>query len=324
MRIVVAIHDRPVWIVPEDDVRRLAEALPDDEIVDVRDEPGRRNIASADVLFAHRMSPAELVSAARLKWVHSPAVGVSDLLPPAAIEGPLLISNSRGIHSEAIAEHALALALALRRRLHTAVRRQGGHQWAQEEIATDSAPPLGKSRMLVVGLGSIGSRVAAFGSALGMRVTGVRRNTDRPAPPGVERVVSRAALLEALSDADVIVLAAPATPETHCLLGTAELAAVKPSAVLVNVGRGELVDEDALQQALTSGRLGGAGLDAFSHEPLPKDHFLWDLPNVLISPHTAAWSGDYWPPVIDLFLENLARFKRGEPLINVVDKRAGY
>ena len=324
MRIVVAIHDRPVWAIADDQVRRLVSALPGADVIQVQDEAGRRAIDDADVLFAYRLSQAEFARARRLKWIHSPSVGVGALLTPGLIDSPVIVTNSRGVHSEAIAEHAIALALALRRRLHTAARRQRAHEWAQAEIAGHRGPVLTRSRLLVVGLGSIGARVATLGAALGMQVTGVRRRVGEPPPSGVARVVAPADLLRELPEADVIVLAAPLTPATHGLLGRGELAALKPSAVLVNVGRGELIDEQALRDALTSGRVDAAGLDAFHHEPLPADDVLWDLPNVLITPHTAAWSGDYWPPVTNLFLDNLGRFQRSEPLVNVVDKRAGY
>ncbi len=324
MRIVVAVHDRPVWNIPEQEVRRLADAFPDVDVVQVRDEEGRREIARADVLFSYRLGRAEFEGAPGLRWIHSPSVGVGALLTAPVVDGPVVVSNSRGVHSEAIAEHALALVLALRRRLHTAARRQAAHEWAQAEISSHRGPVLSRTRLLVVGLGTIGSRVAALGAALGMHVTGMRRRADVPMPAGVERVVAATALRDELGVADAVVLAAPLTRETVGMLGRPELAALKGSAVLVNVSRGELIDEGALREALTTGKIDAAGLDAFQHEPLPPDHFLWDQPNVLISPHTAAWSGDYWPPVTDLFIENVGRFLRGAPLVNVVDKRAGY
>jgi phosphoglycerate dehydrogenase-like enzyme len=128
----------------------------------------------------------------------------------------------------------------------------------------------------------------------------------------------------ALAEADIVVLALPRTEETRAFIGQAELDAMKPTAILVNVARGRLVDEAALIRALETGRLAGAGLDAFQQEPLPPDSPLWRLPNVLMTPHTAAFAGDYWAPVVDLFLENVARFKKGEAIVNVVDKGQGY
>jgi phosphoglycerate dehydrogenase-like enzyme len=324
MRIVVAIHDLPVWSIPEDQVRRLVRALPDEQVVHVRSEAERGALALADVVFGHRLSQDELASASRLRWVHSPSVGVGSLLTPAAVDSSVVVTNSRGVHSEAIAEHALALALALRRGLHIAAWRQADGEWAQAEIAAHWSPVLSRTHLLVVGLGSIGSRVAQFGAALGMRVTGVRRRVDLPDPPNVERVVQTSDLAEALPEADIVVLCAPATHATEGLIGMAELAALKSSAVLVNVSRGELVDEDALERVLIERRLQAAGLDAFRREPLPAGHPFWRSRHLLVTPHTAAFSGDYWTPVVDLFVANVARFRRAEPLINLVDKQAGY
>ena len=161
-------------------------------------------------------------------------------------------------------------------------------------------------------------------AGLGMLVVGIRRHPDRPAPHGVTRVLGPDALFDALPRADVVVLALPRTEETRAFIGRRELALMKPSSILVNIARGRLVDEDAVADALEHGQIGAAGLDAFHVEPLPSDHRLWTLPNVLITPHSAAFAGDYWTPVVDLFLDNLSRFKRGAPLLNVVDKASGY
>lgn len=325
MRIVVSIHDLPVWTIPPTEVARIARVLPDDEVIDAREPADRaRAFPAADVLYATRLSADEVASMRRLTWIHSSAAGVGSLLTPAVVDSPVVVTNSRGVHSEAIAEHAIALALALRRDLHVAARRQMSHDWAQQEIYGRSAPPLSRATMLVVGLGTIGARVAAAGVALGIRVVGVRRRTHEPPPAGVSAVMSINRLRDALSTADIVVLTVPHTPDTRRLIGSAELAAMKPSAILVNVARGEIVDEPALVRALQSGVIAGAGLDAFEQEPLPADHPLWDLPGVLISPHTATFGGDYWGPIVDLFLDNVRRFKRGQPLLNPVDKGAGY
>jgi phosphoglycerate dehydrogenase-like enzyme len=325
MRIVIAIHDLPVWTIPAGESRRIAAALPDDEVIDVRDEAARSPaIATADVVFAARLSAAEFDQAARLRWVHSPAVGVGSILSDALVKSAVAVSNSRGIHSEAIAEHAIALMLALRRRLHIAVRRQEERQWAQAEISAQCSPPLSETSLLVVGLGTIGARVAGLASGLGLRVTGIRRRVDQPPPPGVAKVLPISRLREALREADVVVLTLPGTRETRALIGSAELAAMKASAILVNVSRGALIDEQALVRALSERRITAAGLDAFQQEPLPAEHPFWGQPNVLLSPHTAVFAGAFWPPVVDLFLENLGRFKRCDALMNPVDKQAGY
>jgi len=325
MRIVVSIHDLPVWSIPASEVSRLQTELPDDEIVDARDlEARRREFESADVLFATRIRPDEFARAARLRWIQSSAVGVAGLLPREVVDSPVVITNARGIHSEAIAEHAVALALAVRRSLHIAVRRQEAAEWAQAEISRRPVATVTKTRMLVIGLGTIGARVAAMAAGLGMHVTGIRRRTAEAPVPGVSDLLPPARLRDALAEADVVVLALPRTEHTRAILGAAEFEAMKRTAILVNVARGRLVDEAALVHALETGTIAGAGLDAFAEEPLPPASPFWKLPNVLISPHTAAFAGDYWAPVVDLFLNNLARFKRGDALVNVVDKHLGY
>ena len=325
MRVAVAIHDLPVWTIPQAQVERLARLLPGDTITDARDPESRlRTFADADIAFATKMSAEEFAVARQLKWVHSSAVGIGPILSPALVASPVVVSSSRGVHSDAIAEHAIALVLALRRQLHTSVHRQRARAWAQVELSTIPVPALRDTELLVVGLGTIGERVATMALGLGMRVRAVRRHVNAPAPAGLAQIAGPDALPEMLARADAVVLALPTTDETRALIGAAELARMKPSAMLVNVARGRLVDEDALADALERGQLGAAGLDAFRVEPLPADHRLWGLPNVLITPHSASFAGDYWTPVVDLFLENVARFRRGAPLLNVVDKTRGY
>jgi D-2-hydroxyacid dehydrogenase (NADP+) len=325
MRIVVSIHDLPVWSIPPSEVARLAAALPGDEVVDARDADSRqREFASADVLFATRIRSEEFARATKLRWIQSSAVGVGPLMRPEVVQSGVVVTNARGVHSEAIAEHAVALMLAVRRSLHVAVRRQDKSEWAQTEISRAPVATASKSHVLVVGLGSIGARVAAMAAGLGMHVTGIRRRLDAAEVPGVSQVLPPERLREALAAADVVVLAVPRTEETRALIGPPELDAMKPTAILVNIARGRLVDEPALIHALETGRIGGAGLDAFIEEPLPPTSPFWRLPNVLVSPHTAAFAGDYWAPVVDLFIDNLARFKRGDALLNVVDKALGY
>ena len=325
MRVVVAIHDPPAWTIPPEEVARLAALLPDDEVRDAREaDDRRREFPDADVLFATRLSAEEFAVASRLRWVHSSAVGVGGLLPAALVDSPIPVSNSRGVHSDVIAEHAIALVLALRRHLHTAIRAQGERRWLQEELALPVVPARAATKVLVVGLGSIGVRIAALAAGLGFVVSGVRRRPELPVPAGVSAVFAPDQLIDALGDADVVVLATPRTEDTRAMIGAAELRAMKPTALLVNIARGRLADEAALVDALQAGRLAGAGLDAFVREPLPAGSPLWGLPNVLITPHTASFAGNFWTPIVDLFVENLSRFKRGQPLLNLVDKRYGY
>ena len=325
MRVVVAVHDPPVWTMPVHHVARIATSLPDDAVVHAREpEERRREFPAADVIVTTKLTGEEFALARQLRWIHTTAVGVGPLLSRQAVESPVVITNARGSHSEAIAEHAMALVLALRRNLHTAAARQAAREWAQMEIQELRVSTLRNSRLLVVGLGSIGSRIAALGHGLGMHVTGVRRRIDQPVPVGVSEVFPVERMREALSQADAVVLALPTTGETRALLSDAEFEAMRPSAVVVNIARGRLIDDDALIRALEAGRIAGAGLDAFVEEPLPATHRFWSLPTVLMTPHTAAFAGEYWPPVVDQFLENMRRYKLGDPLLNVVDKVAGY
>jgi phosphoglycerate dehydrogenase-like enzyme len=178
--------------------------------------------------------------------------------------------------------------------------------------------------MGIVGLGAIGLELVKIAAPFGFQISAIRRRADEAPPPGVDAVWPPNRLIDLLALSDVVVLAAPHTPETKHLIGRRELAAIKPGALLVNIARGKLVDDEAVIEALRDGRLGGAALDVFTQEPLPASSPYWDLPNVIITPHTSGAMRDYWTPLVALFAENLRRFEDGEPLLNVVDKTAGY
>jgi phosphoglycerate dehydrogenase-like enzyme len=250
------------------------------------------------------------------------------MLFPALIASAVQMTNSRGISADTIAEHVLAVTLASFRKLPLALQSQTARTWAQDAIL--ALPPLrtiAGSEVLVVGLGSIGTATARRMSALGARVTATRRHPDGPRPDFVQRVAAPADLLDLLRSADVVVLAAPHTRETRRLIGLRELAAMRPDAILVNVSRGTLIDEAALIAALArrpQPAIAGAALDVFEDEPLPPESPLWDLPNVLITPHMAGFRPDHWDAVTTLFSENLRRFEADRPLLNVVNKQNGY
>jgi len=325
VRIVISVHDPPVWTIPARDIQRVRAALPQDDVVDARTADERRlAFPDAEVIVATRISGEEFLSARRVKWIHTTAVGVGGLLPPEVVRSPVVVTNTRGAHAENIAEHAIALALAARRRLAVAGAGQAGRQWTQLELMAVESPPLSSSCMLVVGLGAIGSRVASHAAGLGMTVLGIRRQAGQPKPAGVREVAGPDRLVEFLGRADVVVLTAPHTPETNAMMGDAEFRAMRSGAVLVNVARGDLVDEAALERAVREGLIAGAGLDAFVREPLAEGSPLWNLPNVFITPHSASFGGDYWIPAVDLFLRNVGRYRRGEPLENMVDKVNRY
>lgn len=327
MNILVSIHSSfAMWTIPAASVDRLRKDFPGHRFLHARDErEGEALIADADVAFSSHVTAAQLRLARRLRWIHSPAAGIGGMLTRELVDSPILLTNSRGLSADTIAEHVIAVTLAIFRRLPLAVRRQAEHAWAQDEIgATPGSRTIAGSHILVVGYGSIGKAVARRMHALGATVTAVRRRLSGDDDPGVAQVSSVERLPELLPAADVIVVTAPQTRDTRGLIGTAAIAAMKSDAVVVNVSRGGLIDEEALAAALGDGRIGGAALDVFRREPLAPGDPLWDVPNLLITPHTAGFRLDHWDAACALFADNLRRFERGEPLLNVVDKTAGY
>lgn len=327
MKILVAIYSPfAAWNIPAAHVERLRREFPQHSFVHAAtEEAAAAAIGEADAAFASELRDRHFASAPRLRWVHSPAAGVGGMLTPAVVDGPIIISNSRGMSGDTIAEHVLALILVLFRKLPLAFRNQAAHRWAQDD-AMQGAPirTIAGSQVLVIGLGGIGAATARRCAALGASVIGIRRRMAEPMPEGVSEVVASEQLRAVLPRADVVVVAAPQTRDTRALIGAEELARMKTSAVLVNVSRGKLVDERALAEALAGGRIAGAGLDVFENEPLDASSPLWDLPNAVITPHISGFRPDHWDAATGIFSENLRRFGAGAPLLNVVDKHAGY
>ena len=327
MNVLVLIHSPfRMWTIPPERVERLRREFPAHTFLHAPDDgEGLRLIGEAEVAFSSQINADHLRAAPRLRWVHSPAAGIAGMLYPEMVASPIVLTNSRGMAADTIAEHVVAVTLALFRRLPLALARQRERIWAQDEISGWPGNRLLKgSHVVIVGVGAIGAAAAARMEALGARVTGVRRRVEAGAPRGVSRVVPPSDLPAVLAAADVVVVAAPQTSGTRGLIGAREIAAMPPDAVLVNVSRGGLVDEAAVAAALRSGRLAGAALDVFRHEPLGPDHALWDVPNLLVTPHTSGFRRDHWDAATALFADNLRRFEGGEELINVVDKREGY
>jgi len=323
MKIVGAVFYVPSWTLPAAQVGRIRAALPHAEVAHATTaDELLREIQDADAALLTRIDTAQFAAATRLRWIHSAAAGVAGLLLPEVRRSDVILTNSRGIHGFTMAEHVIGVAIALLRGLPAAIRRQATHQWTYIEIS--SIKTLRGRHMVIVGLGAIGSEVARAASALGMRVSAVRRHPDAPRPDCVESVYGAGELHDVLPQADIVVLAAPLTPETRALIGSRELRLMKSTTILVNVARGKLVNEKALVEELVNGTIAGAALDVFEHEPLDPASRLWDLPNVLITPHTSGYREDYWEAVVDIFIENARRFDTGQPLINVVDKQRGY
>ncbi len=269
-----------------------------------------------------------LARAPRLKWVHSATSGVERALTPASRERGLIVTNARGVFSQPIAEYVLMMILAVSRRLPQLLELQRERTWQPLEGVELRDVTVG-----IVGLGSIGRAVGELATAFGCRVVAVRRrpeakdaaDDDQSSGEGMlDRVGGPETLPELLAESDFIVLAAPLTPETEDMINAETLAMVKSGAWLINVARGRLIDERALLRALRDGTLGGAVLDTFRDEPLPPMSSFYDLPNVIVTPHTAWSSGRVLDRSVELFCDNLRRFSKGEPLLNVVDPAAGY
>ena len=273
-----------------------------------------------------------LSRAPRLAWVHSASTGVERALTPLARERGIVITNARGVFSRPIAEYVLMMILAVSRRLPQLLELQRERTWQPLEGVELRDVTIG-----IVGLGSIGRAVGALATAFGCRVIASRRRSeagsDIGAPDGdeaslgelmLDRVLGPDQLPELLGESDFVVLAAPLTPETENMIDAKALAAMKPGAWLINVARGRLIDDRDLLRALQEGHIGGAVLDTFAEEPLPPSSPFYDLPNVIVTPHTSWSSGRVLDRSVGLFCDNLRRFASGEPLLNVVDPTAGY
>lgn len=272
----------------------------------------------AEIMVGWNIPREAVQRAGRLRWIHSTAAGVDQLLYPEVLERDIVVTTSSGIH-QPLVEHVFAMLLALVRRLHVAIRNQMERKWDRTRAVGGEVRGM---TMGVLGLGSIGAETAEKAAVFGMRVIGTKRT---PSPvPHVERVYPPEALPEVLGASDVVVIALPLTNETRGLIGEVELRAMKRTAIVINIGRGPIVQEAALVRALQEGWIGGAGLDVFEREPLPADSPLWAMEDVIITPHVSGgWPG-YLEAAVPLFCENLARFLRGAPLLNLVDKSRGY
>jgi phosphoglycerate dehydrogenase-like enzyme len=319
-------YDDGVWNLPPEHVARLAAEFPE---VRFDSPPDRaeadRLLPGADIVLGWGVRRANFASATRLRWIQLTAAGVGGVLFPEMVESPVIVTNARGLHAVSMAEHALGVMLVLARKLHLARDAQTRRHWSQEEQW--SGPPeiaqLQGATLGLVGLGAVGGAVATRARAFGMRVLAVRKHPARdPAPADEQWETAR--LHELIGRSDWLVLTAPLTPETRGMIGRAELARMPRHAVLVNLGRGALVDEPALIEALGEGRVAGAALDVFEEEPLPAMSPLWAMPQVVVTPHVSGLGPRFWERTCDLFARNLRHWLAGEPLENVVDKRAGY
>ncbi len=293
--------------------------LPMNEDAFVRVLPG------AEVLFAWGIARRHVDKTDTLRWMHTPLAGVDRVLSPELVKSPIRITSSRGVNSVAVAEHTLGLILSMTRGIADSVRAQGESRWAQHEI-WGRRPPVQELHgqvLGILGLGDIGRELAVRARALGMTVWGLVR-TPRAKPDYVDRLLAAGKEEALIRASDVLVLAVPLTGDTKGMIGERQLKRMKHTACLINIGRGELVQESALVRALREGWIAGAGLDVYAAEPLPPSSPLWRLPQVVMTPHIAGTHPQYMGRSAEIFLNNLKRYLAGEPLINEVDKQAGY
>src|SRR5450755_2987849 len=327
MKVLIFVHhpfdlwNAPLWF-PE----RLRRNFPQLNVVHLSDY--RRVdavIPDAEIAITWSVRPEQIAAAKKLRWIHSPAAAVHQLMFPKLVNSDIILTNAREVHGPVVAEHVIALIFALAKKIPGSVRLQQKHVWGQQ-ILWDELPRIREvagATLGMIGLGSIGRPVVRSAKALGMRVIAAREHPEKGSE-GADAVFGPDQIDEVFRQADYIVLAAPVTDSTKQIANARRLALMKPGACLINVGRGPLVDETALAVALRKKRIGGAALDVFPKEPLAADSPLWDVPNLLITPHTAALTDKLWERHYALFSDNLRRYLRCEVLMAVVDKQKGY
>ena len=327
IKLLIAVrHPFDLWNAPSWFAERLRA---DFSTINIVHRPGYegmdREILDAEIVIAWSVRPEQIKSARNLRWIHSPAAAVHQLIFPELVDSDIMLTNAREVHGPVVAEHVIALIFALAKKIPQSVRFQQTHTWAQQQIWDELPHPteIAGATLGLVGLGSIGREVVKRATALGMRVIAVREHPEKGGD-GAQQVFAPTQLGELLQQSDYVVLAAPVTTATRALIDAYRLAQMKPGAFLINVGRGPLVDEASLADALRKKQIAGAALDVFSKEPLPADSPLWDLPNLLITPHTAALTEKLWERHYALVTENLRRYLNHHPLLGIVDKQKGY
>ncbi len=309
--------------VSEEQLAQIRALAPDMEVLVTSDSAEIEAVLDQIEIAAGGIPRELLPGAQNLRWYQNWGAGVDWLLhQPDTPEYQFIVTNVSGVHAIPISEHIFALMLAFARRLHDAARAQGEGRWIRHEELGPISELAGKT-MVLVGAGAIGGRTARLARGLEMRVLGVRRHPAVGAPC-VEAMYGPDQLLDVLPEADFLVLAMPLTFETERMIGEAELRAMKPTAHLINIGRGGTVDQDALVEALQEGWIAGAGLDVFETEPLPEDSPLWGMDNVILTYHYAGSNPVYNQRAMTIFIDNLCRYRAGEPMRNLVDKQLGY
>jgi len=328
MKLLIVIQHRlELWNAPAWFAEKLGDEFPGVEIVQRNSYDGiETELQDAEVIFTISLRPKQFAAAKKLRWIHAPTAAVHQFMFPELIESHVLLTNSTEVHGPVVAEHVIALIFALAKKIPQAALLQRQRIWGQDSMWNQGQRlrEIAGATLGLIGVGSIGRRVAQMASALGMRVIAVREHVEKEAPQGVDAVYSTGELDRLLGQSDFVVMAAPLLAETQSLINAERLAQMKRSSFLINVGRGPQVDEGALAKALRTGQIAGAALDVFEQEPLPPNSPLWDLENLLITPHTAGLTDKLWQRHYELFSDNLHRYLDQQPLKFVVDKRRGY
>jgi phosphoglycerate dehydrogenase-like enzyme len=325
--LIVVYHPFELWQAPPWFAERLRADFPGLDVVQRTEYANiEDDLGEAEVAVTWSLRPEQFRAARKLRWIHSPAAAVHALMIPEIVASDVVVTNARDVHGPVVAEHAIALILALAKRLPSAFRYQQEGRWAQDQIWRESPRPreVAGATLGLVGLGSIGLETAKRAAALGMQVVAVREHADKPHDAFVTKVFAADKLDEILHVSDYVVLAAPLTPRTRALINRDRLQQMKPDAYLINVSRGALLDEAAVVEALRVRLIAGAALDVFEKEPLAAESPLWKTEHLLITPHTAALTEKLWERHYRLLCANLRRFITGEPLLNTVDKSRGY
>ena len=287
---------------------------------DISNEKFDALLAQAEVIYGFRPPQNVIARAPKLKWIQTMLAGVDHILDNDIVQSPVILTNTSGIHGTPVSEVVFMMMLMFAKEAPSCFQLKQRKQWKRFIPALLHSKTVG-----IVGLGSIGKEVARLAKTFGMRVIATHRSAKRVTRARyVDTVLPREQLPVLLSESDFVVLILPLTPETNKLIGERELRTMKSTAYLINVGRGSTVDEEALIHALDEHRIAGAGLDAYTTEPLPTESRLWELPNVIISPHVAGRLETYTAVTTDLFCKNLRRYLSGQKLPNVVDKKRGY
>lgn len=281
-------------------------------------------IPEADFLVCFSITPENFQRARNLKWIHLAVAGVDESVFPELLQSNVIITACKGMHSQTISEHILGMILCFAKGIHLSTLRQFQKKWAFNEVMKQRFELKGKT-LGIIGLGGIGLELAREGKCLGMQIIGMKNRLKKGERiKYVDRIFVKVKLPELLSLSDFVALTLPLTDETSHLIGEKELAQMKNSAYLINTSRGKIIDEKALIDALENKRIAGAGLDVFEEEPLNPNSRLYDLENVIITPHVAGTMVDYFQKVAQIFKENLKRYMSGKKMLNLVDKKLGY